>query len=464
VPGTHLKTWRAWGSAAFLTLLLCVGCVSAQPAGVATPHFTVAPKPASSYSTSPTALPFWRYALRAGWDASQVRVGGDTVIVGGRSSVFALNPASGILRWKKDDGASAVVIDKESVFYGTRTGAGVLRRLRDGGLRWKRDGVCPLPNRGAPVRGLDVALRSAADFVVGCSGGGAVQIDAATGRVRARSGAFAVDQISEIVPLGSCAYGIIGWSSGATIREQAEIVSCKRLKTIVPGRTDTSILGSIGDVAVLDDTCCNGRPDVYRPATIVLANLATGAVSPEVDLTPEPARYPPDQRPLGQGSAAMLEGSELYLAVDHALYKYGNPQSPSASPKRVADNLVEPPLMLTGRLIVMRTRNANGTTTDNIVRIRKAAFEPVSTISGSGAGMFRYDSTTLPDILIVFRSDGGASYRSFVRIDDRRRLDIEGECQPVGSDRAILVMLCATKTIVGNRYLQYLTAYRWPNG
>jgi hypothetical protein len=391
-------------------------------------------------------------------------VGGDIVIVGGRSSVFALNPGTGVLRWRKDDGASAILIDKASVFYGTRTGAVVLRRLRDGGLRWKRDGVCPVPNDGAPVRGVDVAVRSAADLVVGCNGGGVVQIDAASGRVRARSGDFAVDQISEIAPLGSCAYGVTGWSSGAIIREQAEILSCKRLKTIVPERTDTSILGSIGNVAVLDDTCCYGRPDVYRPATIVLANLATGALSPEVDLTPEPARYPPDQRPVGQGSAAMLEGSELYLAVDHALYEYGNPQSLWAAPKRVADNLVEPPMMLTGRLIMMRTRSANGTTSDNIVRIRKAALETVSTISGSGTRMFGYDSKMLPDILSVFRSDGGASYRSFVRIDDGRRLRIEGECQPVGSDRAILVMLCATKRIVGNRYLQDVTAYRWPNG
>jgi hypothetical protein len=99
-----------------------------------------------------------------------------------------------------------------------------------------------------------------------------------------------------------------------------------------------------------------------------------------------------------------------------------------------------------------------------LVRIRNAGFETVSNISESGASMFGYDSKTTPDVLNAFRTDGIERYRSFVRIDDGRWLRIQGECRPVGSDREILVMLCATKTLVGNRYLQYIAAYRWPNG
>jgi hypothetical protein len=289
-----------------------------------------------------------------------------------------------------------------------------------------------------------------------------VQIDAASGRVRARSSAFVVDQISEIVPLGSCAYGVSGWSSGAIIRQQSEIISCKRLKTIVPERSETSILGSIGDIAVLDDTCCGGRPDVYRPATIVLADLMTGALSPEVDLTPEPAQYPPEQRPVGQGSVAMLEGNVLYLAVDHTVYEYGPPQSLRTSPKRVADNLVEPPLILTRRLAVTRVRNANGTTSDQIVRIRESTLETVSDISEPGSTIFGYDSKTTPEILSVSRTDGVANSPMFVRIDDGRRLRIEDPCQQAASDREVLVMLCRTKNFAGNRFLQYIAAYPWP--
>jgi hypothetical protein len=444
-----------------LTLLFCVGCGTSQRATVADTHSTGAPKHAPSRSLIPAAVPLWRFALPADWDMSQVRVAPGAVVVGGRSKVFALNPTSGMLRWQNDDGASAMVIENASIFYGTESGSVVFRRLRDGRLLWKRDGVCPAPSDAAPVRPIDVAIRRAADLVVGCSGGAVVQIDAASGRVRARSTKFVVYRISDIVPLGSCAYGVSGWSAGAVLMSHAEIISCNRLKTILPDRSETSILGSIGEIAVLDDTCCSGRPDVYRPATIVLANLVTGALSPEVDLTPEPARYPPDQRPLGQGSSAMLRGSELYLAVDHAVYKYGDPQSLSAFPKRVADNLVGPPLILTRQLVLMRVGRANGTISDRIVRIRESGLETVSNISESGSTSVNYDSKETPGILSIF--DDVENSRSFVRIDDNRRLRIEGPCQLVGSDRELLAMLCTTKTLVGNRYLQYIAAYAWPH-
>lgn len=48
----------------------------------------------------------------------------------------------------------------------------------------------------------------------------------------------------------------------------------------------------------------------YRPATIFRANLLAGALSPKVDLTPEPERYPAGQRPIGQDSVAMLQGGD----------------------------------------------------------------------------------------------------------------------------------------------------------
>jgi hypothetical protein len=386
-----------------------------------------------------------------------VRVGRDTVVVGGRSKIFALNPASGTLRWQKDDGASAMLIEKDSLFYGTRSGAVVLRRLGDGKLRWKRDGVCAVPDHAAPAGGVDVAIRSAADLVVGCSGGGVVQIDAASGRVRARSTAFVVQQISKIEPLGSCAYGVSGWSSGAIIMAHAEIISCKRLKTILPQRSETSILGSVGDVAVLDDG--NRRTDIDLPATIFLANLVTGALSAHVDLPPDPA--PPNPRPVGH-SVAILAGDELYLAVDHALYEYGPPQSLWTSPKRVADNLVEPPLILTRRLVVTRVGIANGTTSDHIVRIRKSTLETVSDISEPGSTIFGYDSNTIPEILSISRTDGVANFAIFVRIDDGRRLRVEDQCRQAASDSKILVMICTTKGFAANGFRQYIAAYPWP--
>ncbi|HEY1654777.1 MAG TPA: hypothetical protein VGF86_06675 [Candidatus Tumulicola sp.] len=45
---------------------------------------------------------------------------------------------------------------------------------------------------------------------------------------------------------------------------------------------------------------------------------------------------------------------------------------------------------------------------------------------------------------------------------DGRQLRIKDPCRMVGSDRQILVMICRTKILVGNRHLQYIAAYRWP--
>jgi hypothetical protein len=112
-------------------------------------------------------------------------------------------------------------------------------------------------------------------------------------------------------------------------------------------------------------------------------------------------------------------------------------------------------------LAVTRVRNANGTTSDQIVRIRESTLETVSDISEPGSTIFGYDSKTTPEILSVSRTDGVAT-PMFVRIDDGRRLRIEDPCQQAASDREVLVMLCRTKNFAGNRFLQYIAAYPWP--
>jgi hypothetical protein len=150
------------------------------------------------------------------------------------------------------------------------------------------------------VGGVDFAIRSGSDIVIGCNGGRVVRIDVASGRIRAQSNEFSVEQISGIAPLSSCAFGVSGWSSGAIIVTYAEIIGCKRLNQIVPKRMDTSVLGSVSDSAVLDDMRCNGRPGVYRPATIFRADLVTGALSPEVDLTRNPIGTPRTSAPPGR--------------------------------------------------------------------------------------------------------------------------------------------------------------------
>ncbi len=447
---------RAIRALAILTVVvLSAACSPPRPA-VSTTETTITPVPTARVRG---ATPAWRYALPPGWDISQVRIGDSGVVIGGRSDVRVLDLASGRLRWQRDGGASTIVLGATAV-YGGATGTVVSRALSNGRLVWERRGVCPIPTDGAPVGGAAVIVRNADDFVVGCNGGRLVRIAAASGRVRARSdSAFAAERVADIVPLGSCAYGVWGWSSGAALRQHAAILDCKRLSIIVPEHDEMQILGSIGNVAVLDDRCCNGRPDVYRPATIVRANLVTGALSPEVDLTPEPNRYPPDRRPIGQGSAAMLDGNKLYLAVDRSLYRYGDPRALPVVPQRIAANLADFPTILPHGLLALRLYADGGAITDEIARIHNGALEPLWSSRESGPVSFSYDGGGAPGVLAI--KVNNEPRQMFVRMHDGAQLIVTDPCQMVGANRDLVLMLCATDTLVANRYLQYVAAYRW---
>ncbi len=416
---------------------LCAACVPERPAAPATPA--------------------WRYALPPRWDMSQIRIGDTAVVIGGRSDVRVLDPASGRLRWQRDGGASAVLLGN-TVVSGGATGTIVSRALSSGRVLWERRAVCPIPTADAPAGGVAVIVRHADDLIVGCNGGRLVRIAAATGRIRARSdSAFIAESIADIVPLGQCAYGVSGWSTGAAMRYHAAILDCKRLSVIVPEQDAMQILGSIGNIAVLDARCCNGRPNLYRPATIVRANLTTGALSPKVDLTPEPNRYPRDWTP---GSAAMLDGNELYLIVDRSLYRYGDPRSLSATPQRIAADLADFPMILRHGLLAVRLRGERGAIADQIVRIRNGALEPLWSSRESAPVILGYDARTASDVLTIGDTNLPRS-QTFVRTYDGVQLVVTAPCQMVGANRDLVLMLCTTDTLVGNRYLQYVAAYPW---
>ncbi len=51
--------------------------------------------------------------------------------------------------------------------------------------------------------------------------------------------------------------------------------------------------------------------------------------------------------------------------------------------------------------------------------------------------------------------------QTFVRVADGARLSITSPCLMVGAYRDFVLTLCTTDTLVGNRYLQYVAAYRW---
>ena len=429
---------------------LCAACVPPQSA-TSTTESTARPVPTASVRSS---TPAWRYALPPGSDVSQVRIGDTAVVTGGPSDVRALDPASGRLRWQRDGGASAIVLG-DTAIYGDAMGTVTSRALSSGRALWKRRAVCPMPDGGVAV-----IVRDVDSIVVGCNGGRVVRMAAASGHVQARSETFVAERIWNITPLGSCAYGVWGSSSGAILREHAAILDCKRLRVIVPEQDEMDILGSIGNVAILDERGRNGRPDVYRAATIVRVNLTTGALSPEVDLTPEPNRHPADQRPIGHDSAAILVGRELYLVVDRSLYYYADARALAVSPRRIAADLADFPTILGHGLIAAPLHVEGGAIADALVRLRGGALEPVWSSRQSGPVTFGYQRDTAPDVLTI-STINGTNAQTLVRTYDGAHLFVTDPCQVRGANHALVVMLCTTDTLVGNRYLQYMAAYRW---
>jgi phosphopantetheine adenylyltransferase len=71
-----------------------------------------------------------------------------------------------------------------------------------------------------------------------------------------------------------------------------------------------------------------------------------------------------------------------------------------------------------------------------------------------------YDGSTAPGVLMI-RNAYGASGRTFVRTHDGAQLYVTDQCQMAGANHDRVVMICTTDTLVGNRNLQYVAAYRW---
>jgi hypothetical protein len=367
-------------------------------------------------STASAADARWSFALPAATTISVVRIAGDEIVAAGDPNTFVLERSSGRVRWRSADHAAVIASGDGVIFFGTLRGGAGARRASDGALLWHDGAACPKPAyaRNGQVTAL---LRAGGDLIVGCSGGRVVRTNARDGRIEAHSDEFLADQVSAIVPLGSCAFGVSGSASGAYLRSESEILGCRRLNQIVPENQDTTILGVVGEVAVLDDWCRMGRAGVYRPATIFHADLRTGEVSRKIDLAPEPARFPAASRP---SASAGLVGRALYLCVARTMYRYDEAAalSPAAVAHRVAEDVVDPP----------QCRHAAGA-----------------------------DPT--PELQRVFTSVGPA--QTFMRIADGRRIRLDGQCYPLASDRAALIAVCTTSVLAGNRYLQRLTSFRW---
>ncbi len=127
--------------------------------------------------------------------------------------------------------------------------------------------------------------------------------------------------INSIVPAGNDAIAVSGWVDGAALRSELTILHRRTLRPILQNATDSTFLGVRGDRAYIDDWCCNGRPDVYSPATIYSVSLRNGTQSSHVDLAPDPALHTNIQ-PLGQGAHNYMVGNDFYVVVGPVTYRY----------------------------------------------------------------------------------------------------------------------------------------------
>jgi hypothetical protein len=243
-------------------------------------------------------------------------------------------------------------------------------------------------------------LTHADEVYVGCPGGRLVRIGRSTGAIRASRDALPVDQYTDALDLGYGALAVSGFASGAMTVTRVGLVRGNDLASIVPARTDATVLGAIGDTAIIVDWCCFGRSSEAAPATIYRVNLRTGSVAAPVDLQPDAKRFTPERRPLGIGAHSALSDGRLYFAIPPMLYDYGDAKRPAPKPTAVLDTLATPPeFMLQGSALVKVLR-PNGATNE-LVDLRTRPPRVIWQRDASGP----YEAAVCADLICAGRSE-----------------------------------------------------------
>ncbi len=138
-----------------------------------------------------------------------------------------------------------------------------------------------------------------------------------------RSTTVEMYQINSTAPAGDNAVAVSGVTDGAALRSQLEILNALTLQPIVKHEmSDSTFLGVYDGRAYIDDWCCNGRADTYRPATIYSVSLSDGRESAHIDLAPDPDVHPPQLQPIGQGESNYRIGRYFYVHVQEMTYRY----------------------------------------------------------------------------------------------------------------------------------------------
>jgi hypothetical protein len=138
-----------------------------------------------------------------------------------------------------------------------------------------------------------------------------------------RTAALPMYGVNRVVPASKEWLAVQGWDEGAAIVNRLVIVRRDTLEPITrKAITDGTFLGVIGDLAYIDDWCCNGRADEYRPATVYWISLRDGKQGEPIDLRPDPDQHPANLQPIGQGEHNYMRGRYLYVPVGDVVYRY----------------------------------------------------------------------------------------------------------------------------------------------
>jgi hypothetical protein len=200
----------------------------------------------------------------------------------------------------------------ETYFFGRDPNGIVAVSRTSGTVAWQNTTVCTAAGIAKLVNGI---------LYVGCPETIAI-LDRANGRV-AHKRRIGIYGFNAIVPAGDGAVVVEGWNDGAALSNDMAILDKNTLKPIADGQmTDSTFLGVVGDRAYVDDWCCFGRPDRYRPATIYSISLKDGSASEPIDLVPEPDLHPARMQPLGQGESNYLKGTSFYVVTPNFTYRY----------------------------------------------------------------------------------------------------------------------------------------------
>ena len=200
----------------------------------------------------------------------------------------------------------------ETYFFGRNPNGVVAVNRKSGTIAWQNRTICSGVTKAAVVNEI---LYAACPSTVAI-------LRRADGHV-AHEQSVGIYGFNAIVPAGERAVVVEGWNDGAALSTALAILDKNTLHPITNRElSDSTFLGVIGDRAYIDDWCCFGRPDQYRPATIYSISLEDGSASEPIDLYPEPDLHPAREQPLGQGEQNYLKGGYFYVVTTSYTYRY----------------------------------------------------------------------------------------------------------------------------------------------